>query len=73
MEGIRVNCIAPSWIETPTFDNVAAGGRERLAQSIPTGRLGTPEEIATVAAFLASDDASSLTGQIISPNGRWYT
>jgi NAD(P)-dependent dehydrogenase (short-subunit alcohol dehydrogenase family) len=72
-EGIRVNCIAPGWIETPILDNVAAGGRERLAQSIPMGRLGTPEEIAAVAAFLASDEASYLTGQVISPNGGWYT
>jgi NAD(P)-dependent dehydrogenase (short-subunit alcohol dehydrogenase family) len=72
-EGIRVNCIAPGWIETPILDNVAAGGRERLIQSIPMGRLGTPEEIAALAAFLASDDASYLTGQVISPNGGWYT
>jgi NAD(P)-dependent dehydrogenase (short-subunit alcohol dehydrogenase family) len=71
--GIRVNCIAPGWIETPILDNVAAGGRERLVKSIPMGRLGTPEEIAAVAAFLASDEASYLTGQIISPNGGWYT
>jgi NAD(P)-dependent dehydrogenase (short-subunit alcohol dehydrogenase family) len=71
--GIRVNCIAPGWIETPILDNVDAGGRERLAKSIPMGRLGTPDEIATVAAFLASDEASYLTGQVISPNGGWYT
>jgi NAD(P)-dependent dehydrogenase (short-subunit alcohol dehydrogenase family) len=71
--GIRVNCIAPGWIETPILDNVDAGGRERLVKSIPLGRLGTPEEIAAVAAFLASDEASYLTGQVISPNGGWYT
>jgi NAD(P)-dependent dehydrogenase (short-subunit alcohol dehydrogenase family) len=71
--GIRVNCIAPGWIETPMLDNLAAGARERLAQSIPMGRLGTREEIAAVVAFLASDEASYVTGQIISPNGGWYT
>jgi NAD(P)-dependent dehydrogenase (short-subunit alcohol dehydrogenase family) len=70
---IRVNCIAPGWIETPILANVAAEGRERLVQSIAMGRLGTPEEIAAVAAFLASDEASYLTGQVISPNGGWYT
>jgi len=71
--GIRVNCIAPGWIETPILQNVADEARERLIQSISMGRLGRPEEIASVAVFLASDDASYLTGQIISPNGGWYT
>jgi NAD(P)-dependent dehydrogenase (short-subunit alcohol dehydrogenase family) len=72
-DGIRVNCIAPGWIETSMLDNLAAGARERLAQSIPMGRLGTPDEIAAVAVFLASDEARYVTGQIISPNGGWYT
>ena len=72
-EGIRVNCIAPGWIETPILENVAAEGRERLMKTIPMGRLGTTEEIAAVAAFLASDEASYMSGQIISPNGGWYT
>jgi NAD(P)-dependent dehydrogenase (short-subunit alcohol dehydrogenase family) len=71
--GIRVNCLAPGWIETPILDNVAQDSRDRLVQSIPMGRLGTPEEIAAVAVFLASDEASYMTGQIISPNGGWYT
>jgi NAD(P)-dependent dehydrogenase (short-subunit alcohol dehydrogenase family) len=72
-DGIRVNCIAPGWIETPILENVAAEGRERLMKSIPMGRLGTPEEIAALAVFLASDEASYMTGQVISPNGGWYT
>ena len=72
-EGIRVNCIAPGWIETPILSNVTQDSRDRLAQSIPMGRLGTPEEIAAVAVFLASDEASYMTGQVISPNGGWYT
>ncbi len=71
--GIRVNCIAPGWIETPILTNLDQDSRERLAQSIPMGRLGTPEEIAAVAVFLASDEASYMTGQVISPNGGWYT
>jgi NAD(P)-dependent dehydrogenase (short-subunit alcohol dehydrogenase family) len=71
--GIRVNCLAPGWIETPILANVAQDSRERLMQTIPMGRLGTPEEIAAVAAFLASDEASYMTGQVISPNGGWYT
>jgi NAD(P)-dependent dehydrogenase (short-subunit alcohol dehydrogenase family) len=71
--GIRVNCIAPGWIETPILTNLDQDSRDRLLQSIPMGRLGTPEEIAAVAVFLASDEASYMTGQIISPNGGWYT
>jgi NAD(P)-dependent dehydrogenase (short-subunit alcohol dehydrogenase family) len=70
---IRVNCIAPGWIETPILENLAADARERLIRSIPQGRLGTPEEIAAVALFLAADESSYLTGQVISPNGGWYT
>ncbi len=71
--GIRVNCIAPGWIETPMLANVAGEARDRLTQSIAMGRLGTPEEVAAVAVFLASDESSYLTGQVISPNGGWYT
>ena len=71
--GIRVNCLAPGWIETPILVNMDQDSRERLLQSIPMGRLGTPEEMAAVVVFLASDEASYMTGQVISPNGGWYT
>lgn len=71
--GITVNCIAPGYITTPPFKRgVDSMGAERLAQFmqiIPAGRFGTPEEIGALAVFLASDDASYMIGQVVSPNG----
>lgn len=67
--GIRVNCIAPGVIDTPMNGNLSEADLDDLCEQTPLGRLGTPEEIAKVTAFLASDDASFITGQVISPNG----
>jgi NAD(P)-dependent dehydrogenase (short-subunit alcohol dehydrogenase family) len=66
-DGIRVNAVAPGIIETPFLDQVP-GIRERQAQ-LPLGRIGAPEEVASVVAFLLSPDASYLTGEIIDVNG----
>ncbi len=66
---IRVNCIAPGVIYT---DMVRGLGEETLAdlvQQTPLGRLGTPEDIAHAAAFLASEKASFITGQVLSVDG----
>lgn len=71
--GIRINCIAPGWIETPILDNLPDKWRDNLVNVTPLGRLGQPEEIAAVALFLASDESSFITGQVISPNGGMYT
>lgn len=71
--GIRVNCIAPGWIETPILDSLPAAMRPAMPQMTPLGRIGQPEEIAAVALFLASDDSSFIVGQTISPNGGMYT
>lgn len=67
--GIRVNALAPGMIETPMMERLigeydAAGldGRAKLGEAQPIGRFGTPAEVAAVAAFLASDDASLVTG-----------
>lgn len=71
--GIAVNCIAPGYITSPPFQRgVERMGEERLArlmQIIPAGRFGTPEEIGALALYLASDDASYMIGQVVSPNG----
>jgi 3-oxoacyl-[acyl-carrier protein] reductase len=64
--GVRVNVVAPGFIET---EMTKALPREQIKQLIPMARLGRPEEVARVIAFLCSDAASYLTGQVISVNG----
>jgi 3-oxoacyl-[acyl-carrier protein] reductase len=64
--GIRVNVVAPGLIATDMIKDAPA---DRIKQLIPMGRLGRPEEVARVVRFLCSDDASYLTGQVISVNG----
>jgi 3-oxoacyl-[acyl-carrier protein] reductase len=71
--GIRVNAICPGWIDTPILDPMPAVARLLAQRQTPMGRLGEPREIAAVAAFLASDDASFVTGQWLSPNGGLLT
>lgn len=73
--GIRVNAIGPGFIDTnmtAAFDQVDEMREVILAQT-PMGRRGTPAEIANVALFLASDEASYVTGELIHPDGGWFT
>jgi 3-oxoacyl-[acyl-carrier protein] reductase len=70
--GIRVNCIAPGWIDTPMLANLPNETRGGIAKMTPLGRLGTAEEVAAVATFLSTDEASFMVGQVISPNGGFY-
>jgi 3-oxoacyl-[acyl-carrier protein] reductase len=69
VQGIRVNAVAPGFIETAT--SAALGNPLRDAQRLrtPIGRFGRPEEIAATVAFLASSDAAFFVGQTLSPNG----
>ena len=69
--GIRVNAIGPGFIETPmTVAMRQDEARSRWAMGVtPMGRYGTPEEIAATALFLASDDASYFTGELLHPSG----
>ena len=71
--GVRVNCINPGWIETAMTDPLFSteGGRQFMQQGCALGRMGTPEEIASVALFLASDDASFVTGHALVVDGGW--
>ena len=67
--GIQVNCVAPGVIDTPMNAGHSAEELRALCEETPLGRMGTPEEIASVIFFLASGDADFITGQVISPNG----
>lgn len=67
--GITVNCIAPGFISTAMTDKIPEQYRNDIAAKIPAGRFGTPEDVAAAAVFLASDEASYITGQVISVNG----
>jgi 3-oxoacyl-[acyl-carrier protein] reductase len=68
--GVRVNCVAPGWVLTDmTREAIAEAEGDAIRRAIPLGRPGTPEEIAGPVAFLASDLASYLHGQILSVNG----
>jgi 3-oxoacyl-[acyl-carrier protein] reductase len=67
--GIRVNAVAPGLVETEMAAQIPAAQRERLLARIPMGRMATPDEIAAAVEFLASDDASYITGQVIQVTG----
>ena len=72
--GIRVNCIAHGIIETPMAMSEAPDMvRKNAAVFALLGRIGQPEELAAVVHFLASDDASYITGQVLSVDGGWST
>jgi 3-oxoacyl-[acyl-carrier protein] reductase len=67
-----VNCIAPSYINTEMLRAVPDNVMEKFLDAIPMNRLGEPEEIASVAAFLSSDDSSFVTGECIVVSGGSY-
>lgn len=67
---VTVNAIAPGFIETDMTKNLP---EESLKKLIPIGRFGKPEEVAALVAFLASDEASYITGEVININGGLYT
>ncbi len=73
-QGVRVNAIAPGWINTPGVafqtSNVERT-QEVVSRKIPLGRLGEPEDIANAALFLASDLASYMTGTVVTVDGGW--
>lgn len=71
-KGITVNAIAPGYIATEMVKTIPQDVMDKIIAGIPVGRLGEPEEVARCVAFLASDDASFITGETISVNGGQY-
>lgn len=69
MSNIRVNAIAPGCIDTDMLSGLSLDTINSLKEEIPLGKIGKVEDIANTAAFLASEEASYITGQVISPNG----
>ena len=67
--GITVNAVAPGFVPTDLTKDLPADFKEASLKSIPLGRWGTPQEIANAVAFLASDDASYITGHVLSVDG----
>ena len=67
--GITVNCVAPGMIKTAMTDALDDGQRERLLNAIPAGRLGNSADVAGCVLFLASEEASYVTGQTLHVNG----
>jgi 3-oxoacyl-[acyl-carrier protein] reductase len=70
--GIRVNAIAPGYIDTPLLDALTDLLKQSIITQTPAGRLGTAAEVAATAVFLASDEASFFVGQVLAPNGGLY-
>ena len=67
--GITVNAVAPGFIRTPMTDVLSEQVREKCLEAIPLHRFGEPEEIAGAVAFLAGDDASYISGQVLVVDG----
>jgi NAD(P)-dependent dehydrogenase (short-subunit alcohol dehydrogenase family) len=72
--GIRVNALAPGYVETDLVASLAEAGRldlNALRARTPIGRLGLPDDIANLALFLSSDVSSNITGQVMASDGGW--
>lgn len=69
LRGITVNAVAPGYIQTPMTENLSQAVKEGYLSSIPLGKAGTPQQVANLVLFLASDEADYITGQVIQIDG----
>ena len=69
---VRVNAVAPGFIDTPMTQALPEAAQTKMAEAIPLARLGTPQDIADCVAWLASDKSSYVTGAVIRVNGGMY-
>jgi 3-oxoacyl-[acyl-carrier protein] reductase len=69
VSGVNVNAIAPGYIDTPMTQAVSDAVRQAIAMATPAGRFGSPQDIATLAVYLASEESNFVVGQVMSPNG----
>ncbi len=69
LSNITVNCVAPGVIQTDMLNAFSSDELTALKEETPLGMLGTPDDVAKAVAFLASEDANFITGQVLSPNG----
>ncbi len=68
-KGVRVNAVCPGFVMTPILDTVPDAVKQKMIEKVPLGRLGRPDEIAAVYAFLASDDSSYMNGAVLEVSG----
>lgn len=71
--GIRVNAIAPGWIETEMNEEFSLEDQQLAKEEIPLGTTGKPQHVAEAVSFLLSGKADYMTGEIVKVNGGWYT
>jgi 3-oxoacyl-[acyl-carrier protein] reductase len=69
---VRCNAVAPGYIETDMTAGIAEAGKQKLQEMIPLARLGTADDVANAVAWLASDQASYVTGEVLRVNGGMY-
>jgi len=69
VSGVNVNAIAPGYIDTPMTQVITDAVRKAISLATPAGRFGSPQDIANLAVYLASEEADFVVGQVISPNG----
>ena len=70
--GVTVNCVAPGFVETDMTEELDERLLNSMLDAVPMGRMAQPEEIAAAVSFLASDDASYITGAVLAVNGGMY-